>query len=109
MSQHTYPVMASVPGFGGNSATAELFRVLGETLGSAGAGLLEDPEIQAAIENMLDQCEVKAREGGTKFFQENWPWFLLGGSALVGGNFIMMFVLMSSMLSGRKVIRNKDL
>ncbi len=109
MSSPTLPVMAAVPGFGGNAGAADLFRILGQTLGSAGAGLLEDPEIRKAIEAMMDQCEVKAKQGGEQFFRENWPWFLLGGVALVGGNFIMMFTLLSATLAGRKVVKAKDL
>ena len=109
MSEHTSPVMAAVPGFGGNQAAAEAFRLLGETLGSAGAGIINDPAIRAAIEEMLNECETKTKEGGEQFFKENWPWFMLGGAGLIGGNFIMMFLLMGSMLNGRKVVKVKAL
>lgn len=57
--------------------------------------LLNDPAMQAKLDQLQVQCKTQAKEGVTEWMRENWGYLVLGGTALVALNW---FVLVAGVL-----------
>lgn len=70
--------------------------VLGQILGGLGGGVassaMQDPQVQAAMTDLKDQCQVRAKQGVGEWVRENWPALAFVGVALLIGNYITLSV-----------------
>ena len=97
MSMYPQPMggyqMAPTPSFG---ATPDLMQGLGQFLGQIGsraAGTaLQDPNVQATINDIKDQCQIRAKAGVTEWFLEWWPALAFGAFAILVGNYIVLSI-----------------
>ncbi len=94
MSMYPQPMggYAPAPSFGGRGQeAAQGIGYLLTQLGSRAAGnVLQDPQVQAAITDIKDQCQIRAKAGVTEWFIEWWPALAFGAFALLVGNYVVL-------------------
>ena len=71
-----------------------LGQMLGQALGSGGAGLgrafIEDPYVQAQLGEFKEDCRVKAKQGVSEWVAENGVKIVLGAGLLIIGNGLIL-------------------
>ena len=104
--QYDQPPYHSGPQFGAQQEGGlfSLGQILGTLGGGAASTALQDPSVQAAITDLKDQCQVRAKQGVTEWMVENWPALVFGGVALVVGNYLMLSVaLLQAGVRGKRL------
>ena len=97
----------SMPTYGAQADknVQQLMNVLGSALGQSGGDVaiaaLQDPKVQAAMEQISKQVQRDAKTSVLDILQENWPWFMLGGTILIAGNIVSIWALMAAFFAGR--------
>jgi hypothetical protein len=66
--------------------------LLGGAVSQIGRRIVEDPYVQAELEQLKADCKTKAKSGVSEWMDENKVWLIAGGLGLLLGNFIMLTV-----------------
>jgi hypothetical protein len=88
----------------GNAAD-DINRVLGNLLGGVGAQaagqIIDDPKVQATIQQATEDCKVKAEEGVNDWMKKNWGYLVAGAAGLVGLQLALNVVALEAYLPKR--------
>ena len=74
-----------------------LFNLIGKGIGQT----MDDPAIQAALQLAGKECQSQAEKGIGKFFQKNWPWFVVGGMGFISLNAVTLGVVLAAQRGNR--------
>ena len=95
MGPHEYTVNPRSPLEARYGATAygqsnELTTFLGSIGSQSVIDLLDDPAMQARLDQVQVQCKEQAKIGVTEWMRENWGYLVAGGAVLIGLNYFML-------------------
>ena len=62
----------------------------GDVATQAGQDLLNSPQVQTKLENLQEECKIRAKQGVTEWMQENVGYLALAGAGLIVMNYLML-------------------
>lgn len=107
--QSGYGYYHHTPYFGaGQQPQQNALQGLGYILGGLGTGAassaLQDPTVQAAIEDVKVQCQERAKTGVNEWVKENWPALAFAGLCMLIGNYVTVSIaLLQAGVRGKRL------
>ena len=98
------------PSFGAEAGAEGVGKAIGDVLlgigggaaGEAAGEILQDPRVQAELQEWSVECKEQAKVGVTEWMQENWGILAAAGIAFIGLNWITLTIGVNPLVRPRR-------